>query len=59
MKNKQLYFLTLILAAMLALTACGGGDEQTGEFTLKNQDGEEVTVPADKPVILFFFTTYT
>ncbi len=49
----------IIIAAMLALSACGGDSEQTSEFTLKNQDGEEVTVPDGKPVILFFFTTYT
>lgn len=50
----------LLVATLFVLSACS--DDNAGKdsaYTLKNQAGEEVKIPNEKPVLLFFFTTYT
>lgn len=50
--------LTIIGLCMVFLAACGS-QSISEPMVLKSQDGEEVTFPASKPVVLFFITTYT
>ncbi|GAB7389334.1 hypothetical protein BSNK01_31720 [Bacillaceae bacterium] len=60
--KKTLRMLIPLLALFCLLAACGKEEGKNGEpqtFTLRNQAGEEVTVPAGKPALFFFFTTYT
>lgn len=45
-------------SCLMALTACGN-QAVSEPIQLQNQDGQEVTLPAEKPVVLFFMTTYT
>ncbi len=52
----------LLLLTLVVLTACGNSnatDEPKKVFQLKTHENQEVTIPGDKPVLLFFFTTYT
>jgi cytochrome oxidase Cu insertion factor (SCO1/SenC/PrrC family) len=56
-----------LLAITTLLTGCGTKEKSPKdstakgqvETTLKNQDGEEVVIPNDKPTLVFFYTTYT
>lgn len=50
----------IIFMGLFLLVLAGCGNEKTDEpMTLKNQEGEEVTLPTGKPVLFFFMTTYT
>ncbi|MGN7175163.1 hypothetical protein [Cytobacillus sp. SAFR-174] len=52
MKKKLMFLLAIVF---LVLTACG--KDQT--IALKDQSGNEVAFPQDKPSVFFFITTYT
>lgn len=54
----KLKVLLIIAAAMLLLAACGPKtiDES---ITLLDHEKNEVTFPQEKPVLLFYITTYT
>ncbi|WP_338447682.1 hypothetical protein R4Z09_15615 [Niallia oryzisoli] len=54
----KLKFLFIVAAAMLLLAACGPKtiDES---ITLLDHEKNEVTIPQEKPVLLFYITTYT
>lgn len=47
----------LIAAAMLLLAACAPKSMEES-ITLLDHEKNEVTVPQDQPVLLFFITTY-
>ncbi|MBM6616500.1 hypothetical protein [Bacillus suaedaesalsae] len=49
-----------LMMGLFLLFLAGCGNETAEEpMTLKNQEGEEVTLPTGKPVLFFFMTTYT
>jgi protein involved in sex pheromone biosynthesis len=54
----KLKIFLLVTAAMLVLAACGPKtiDESV---TLLDHENNKVTFPQEKPVLLFFMTTYT
>jgi hypothetical protein len=54
----KLRIFLIVAAAMLVLAACGTKtiDESV---TLLDEENNEVNFPQEKPVLLFFMTTYT
>ncbi|WP_159433427.1 hypothetical protein [Bacillus tuaregi] len=54
----KLKIFFIMVAAMFLLTACGTKtiDES---ITLLDHENNEVKIPQDKPVLLFYITTYT
>ena len=54
----KLKIFLLVLVAMFILAACGPKSIDES-ITLVDHDNNEVTFPQDKPVLLFFMTTYT
>ncbi|MBY6053559.1 hypothetical protein LG291_13000 [Cytobacillus firmus] len=55
MKKKFMFLLAIVL---IVLTACGK-DQAQEPIALKDQSGNVVAFPQDKPSIFFFITTYT
>ena len=55
MKLKNFLF---VLTAFFFLAACGA-ETIDDSITLLDQENKEVTFPQEKPVLLFFITTYT
>ena len=49
--------LLIVVATLLFLAACG--QKSIESVTLLDHENNEVTFPQDKPVLLFFITTYT
>lgn len=55
MKRKLLFVFVVLI---VFLTACGQKGIN-GNVTLLDHENNEVTFPQEKPVLLFFITTYT
>ncbi|MBM7662637.1 hypothetical protein JOC85_003447 [Bacillus mesophilus] len=52
--------IALIILSIFLLVVAGCGNKDMGEpITVQNHNGEDVTFPADEPVVFFFMTTYT
>jgi len=58
MGNSMKFKLWLIAAAAVLLLAACGQKGIEGSVTLHDHENNEVTIPQDKPVLLFFITTY-
>ena len=54
----KLKIFLIVAAAMLVLAACGPKTIEES-ITLLDHENNEVSFPQEKPVLLFFMTTYT
>lgn len=60
--GKYIKPISRLLALVLylgILGACSSGEGEPNAIQLHDQDNQSITLSGDKPVILFFFTTYT
>ncbi|MCM3716614.1 hypothetical protein M3202_21465 [Alkalihalobacillus oceani] len=56
-RMKTMIGFLALFAMMTVLVACGTEEEQAGDLTLVNEQGEEVTLSnKDRATILFHFT---
>lgn len=56
-RRKTIIGFLALLSMMTVLAGCGTDDEQAGDLTLVNEQGEEVTLSnKDRATILFHFT---